>query len=69
MISGIGAADIKPDDGNVDRFLTVWNRFDEWTQLRCMADVVNQAIFDPDDGTLEVTLAADAVDRIEAIDN
>jgi site-specific DNA recombinase len=46
-----------------ERFAVVWRELDEGSQSNRLATVVREVVFDPDEGTITVTLVDDAVDK------
>jgi hypothetical protein len=48
----------------MQEFTTAWRRLDSWHQRKALFSVVKEVRFDPNGGTISVTLADDALDEI-----
>jgi hypothetical protein len=54
-------------DAHVERFHSLWNQLDERTQTKLLATIIKEVVFDPDAGSIRVTLVDDAAERIRQI--
>jgi predicted O-linked N-acetylglucosamine transferase (SPINDLY family) len=48
----------------MQEFTTAWRDLDSWQQRKALASVVKKVLFDPNGGTVSVTLAEDALEQL-----